>query len=172
MSEGTLLLVLAFVALTALLITALIATRLPLLIKAMLTLACVGLYATSYLGWQSVQGWPTPAKPLPERFLLHASVIDEPDPAAGTAGVIYVWLSDLVDGQPAEQPRAYRLAYDKPLHAELEEALRNMRNGNVQLGRVTRISDMPDRPTDLRRLGQRRDKITFYDLPDPALPEK
>ena len=57
MSEGTLLLVLAYVALTALLVTALIATRLPLLVKAILTLTAVGLYAMSYLGWQSAQGW-------------------------------------------------------------------------------------------------------------------
>jgi len=171
-SEGILLLVLAYVALTALLVTALISTRLPLLVKAFLTLATIGLYAASYLGWQSVQGWPAPLKPLPERFLLHASVIQEPDQAAGTEGVIYIWLSDLVDGVPSEQPRAYRLAYDKPLHADLEEALRNMRNGNIQLGRVTRITDTPDRPTDLTRLGEYRDVIKFYDLPDPALPEK
>lgn len=172
MSEGILLLVLAYVALAALLVTSLIKTRLPLLVKAALTLAAIGLYVASYVGWRAVQGWPSPVTPLPERFVLHASVIDEPDPAAGTDGMIYVWLSDLVDGQPAEQPRAYRLTYDKPLHTELEEALRNMRNGNIQLGRVTRITDSPDRPTDLKRLGEQRDLIEFYDLPDPALPEK
>lgn len=172
MSEGTLLLILAYVALAALLTTALIATRLPLVIKGLITLAGLGLYVISYVGWQSVQGWPTAAKPLPDRFLLHASVIQEPDRASGAEGVIYVWLSDLGDGRPADQPRAFRIAYDKALHADLEEALRNMRNGNVQLGRVNRMARDPDHPTDLTRLGERREVIEFYDLPDPALPEK
>lgn len=172
MTEGILLLVLAYVALAALLLTSLIGTRLPLPIKATLSMGAIGLYIASYLGWQSVQGWPAPVAPLPDRFLLHASVIEEPDQSAGTDGMIYIWLSDLVDGRPAAQPRAYRLAYDKPLHAGLEEALRKMRNGNIQLGRVNRFTDRPDRPTDLKRLGQHRNEIKFYDLPDPALPEK
>lgn len=172
MSEGILLLVVAYVALTALLVASLITTRLPLLVKAALTLASLGLYAASYLGWQSVQGWPAAVKPLPGRFLLHASVIEEPDQATGVEGKIYVWLSDLVDGAPADLPRAYRVAYDKDLHSDLEEALRNMRNGKIQLGRVSRMTDRPDRPTDLKRLGEHRDIIKFYDLPDPALPEK
>ncbi|MCB1773384.1 MAG: hypothetical protein KDI88_07185 [Gammaproteobacteria bacterium] len=172
MSEGTWLLVLAYVALTALLITLLLSTRISLLIKVVMALAAFGLYSMSYIGWQSVQGWPTASRPVPARFLLHASVIEEPDPATGDEGVVYVWLSDLVDGRPADQPRAYALPYDKALHADLEEALRNMRNGNVQLGRVSKVTNRPDRPTDLKRLGENRDRITFYDLPDPALPEK
>lgn len=172
MSEGTLVLILAYVALAALLVTALVATRLPLLIKTALTLAVFGLYVASYEGWLSVQGWPTATQPLPKRFLLHASVIEEPNPSAGTEGRVYVWISDLVDGKPENYPRAYRLDYDKALHSDLEAALRNMRDGKVQLGRVTEIIEHPDRPTDLTRLGERRDTIEFYDLPDPALPEK
>ncbi|MCP4410929.1 MAG: hypothetical protein GY807_24950 [Gammaproteobacteria bacterium] len=172
MSEGTLLLVLAYVALTALLITAVVATRLPLVVKVVMTVATVGLYIASYQGWQSVQGWPAAAKRLPDRFLLHASVIQEPNKATGEEGIIFIWASDLVDAKPADSPRAYRLDYDKPLHVDLEEALRNMRNGNLQLGRMTKDSHRPDRPTDLTRLGERRDTIEFYDLPDPTLPEK
>ena len=172
MNEGIFLLVLAYVALTAFLATALISTRLPLLIKTVLIFATLGLYLASYIGWRAIQGWPVASYPLPERFLLHASVIEEPDKATGSKGEIYIWLSDLIEGTPADLPRAYRVAYDKALHADLEEALRNMRNGNIQLGRVTQVTDRPDRPTDLQRLGERRDRIRFYDLPDPALPEK
>lgn len=172
MSEGTLLLVLAYVALTALLMTALITTRLPLAVKSVMAVATVGLYIASYQGWQSVQGWPAAAKRLPDRFLLHASVIQEPNKATGEEGAIYIWASDLADGKPADNPRAFRLNYEKPLHIDLEEAMRNMRDGNLQLGRLTKDSHRPDRPTDLTRLGERRDTIEFYDLPDPTLPEK
>ena len=172
MNEGTLLLVVAYVALIALLVTALVVTRLPLIIKAMLTLGTVGLYIVSYQAWQLMQGWPAAANRLPARFLLHASVIQEPNKATGAEGMIFVWVSDLAEGKPADDPRAYRLDYNKAVHSDLEEALRNMRNGNVQLGRVTQVTHRPDRPTDLTRLGERRETIEFYTLPDPALPEK
>lgn len=172
MSEGILLLVLAYIALAALLILTLIATRLHLVLKVLLVLGVFVLYVTSYRGWQSSQGWPSGANPLPERFLLHASVTQEPDPVSGDSGHIFVWASDLSDGKPAAQPRAYRLDYTKTLHSDLEEALRNMRNGNVQLGRKKQVIERPDRPTDLTRLGERRTEIEIYSLPDPALPEK
>lgn len=172
MSEGTLLLVLAYVALTALLTTAVLATRLPLVVKTLMTVGVVGLYIATYQGWQSVQGWPAAVRLLPDRFLLHASVIQEPNKATGEEGIIYIWASDLVDGKPADVPRAYRVDYDKPLHTELVDAMRNMRDGKLQLGRMTSERHRPDRPTDLTRLGERRVNIEFYELPDPALPEK
>ena len=172
MIEGTLLLVLAYVALTALLVTALVTTRLPLPVKAVVAIGAVALYVASYRGWQAIQGWPAATARLPERFLLHASVIEEPDAESGAAGAIFVWASDLAGGGPADSPRAYRLAYGKELHADLDEALRNMRNGTLQLGRVSRVAGTPDRPRDLTGFGEQRETLEFYTLPDPALPEK
>ncbi len=171
MTESTLLLVIAYVAFTALLAAALIRASLHWTLKLILVIAAAIFYFVSYQGWREAQGWPL-AGELPQRFLLHASVIDEPDKTSGSPGVIFVWVSNLVDGRPAGQPRAYRIAYDKELHSHLQEALRNMRNGVVQLGRVTRSDDPVGLPRDYTRLGEKRERIEIYSLPDPALPEK
>ncbi|MCU7840006.1 MAG: hypothetical protein KZQ94_11590 [Candidatus Thiodiazotropha sp. (ex Troendleina suluensis)] len=171
MSESVLLLLLAYVVLAALVAAALIASRFPFLVKLIILLVTTALYFVSYQGWQSAQGWPAKTD-LPERFLLHASVIDEPDKSTGSPGSITIWASDLGSGKPADEPRSYQLDYGKALHSDLDDALRNMRNGIIQLGRITVSNDQSDRPTDFTRFGEKREKIEIYSLPDPALPEK
>ncbi len=171
MTESILLLVLAYVALTALLAAALIRARLHWGLKLLLVVAASGLYFISYQGWREVQGWPVSGG-LPQRFLLHASVIEEPDKSSGSPGEIFIWASDLVDGRPSGRPRAYRVDYDKTLHSDLQDALRNMRNGVVQLGRISSDDGTVGLPRDYTRMGERRERIEIYSLPDPALPEK
>jgi hypothetical protein len=171
MSESVLLLLLAYVALAVMVAAALISSRYPVLIKVFIVIFTTLLYFISYQGWQSVQGWPARVD-VPERFQLHASVIDEPDKATGSPGSITIWATDLSSGEPADSPRAYRLNYTKELHGNLEEALRNMRNGIIQLGRRTAVTEKPGQPLDFTRIGEIREKIEIYSLPDPALPEK
>lgn len=164
-------LVIAYVFLLALLMLMLLYTRWPWLLKAVMLLLVGGFYLLSYKVWQQAQGWPTTAA-LPERFLLHASVIEEPDQRKGSKGRIFVWASDLASHRPAAQPRAYRLPYDKALHSTLEDAMQNMRNGIVQLGHAREVTENPDQARDLTRFGEHRVQLEFSALPDPALPEK
>ncbi|MBV2094527.1 MAG: hypothetical protein KUF80_06555 [Candidatus Thiodiazotropha sp. (ex Codakia orbicularis)] len=171
MSESVLLLLLAYVALAALVAAALIASRFHILIKAVIIVLATALYFTTYQGWQTIQGWPARVE-MPQRFMLHASVVDEPDKRSGSPGSITLWATDLGSGGPAENPRAYLLEYSKELHTALDGALRNMRNGIVQLGRKRAPAKQPEQPLDFTRIGERREKIEIYSLPDPALPEK
>ncbi|MEW8030402.1 MAG: hypothetical protein AB2792_01340 [Candidatus Thiodiazotropha sp.] len=171
MSESVLLLLFAYVVLAALVAAALIASSFPTLIRLFMVVVTTALYFITYQGWHSVQGWPAMIE-VPERFLLHASVVDEPDKTTGSPGTITIWATDLSSGEPADDPRAYRLEYSKELHTDLEEALRNMRNGIIQLGRRAAVTRKPGQPLDFTRMGERREKIEIYSLPDPALPEK
>ncbi|MES9992777.1 MAG: hypothetical protein ABW098_12535 [Candidatus Thiodiazotropha sp.] len=171
MIESLLLLLLAYVALAALVGAALIASRFHLLIKAVIVVFTTALYFITYQGWLTIQGWPARVD-VPQRFLLHASVVDEPDKNSGSPGSITLWATDLSSGEPAENPRAYHLDYNKELHSALDEALRNMRNGIVQLGRKRAVAKQPEQPLDFTRIGERRERIEIYSLPDPALPEK
>jgi hypothetical protein len=164
-------LVLAYVFLLALLMLMLLYTRWPWLLKAVMVLLVCGFYLLSYKVWREAQGWPSTAA-LPERFLLHASVIEEPDQSKGSKGQIFVWASDLAGHRPAAQPRAYRLPYDKQVHSALEDAMQNMRNGIVQLGHAREMQEDPSQPRDLTRFGEHRRELEFTALPDPALPEK
>ncbi|MES9834111.1 MAG: hypothetical protein ABW139_17885 [Candidatus Thiodiazotropha sp. DIVDIV] len=171
MTESTMLLVLAYVALTALISLSLIRAPLHWSLKLVLIVTASALYFVSFQGWRDVQGWPVSSS-LPLRFQLHAAVIEEPDKRTGSAGTIFVWVTDLSDGEPDERPRAYRVNYEKELHNNLQDALRNLRNGVVQLGRVSSSGGLAGLPRDYTRMGERREKIEIYSLPDPALPEK
>ncbi|MCG7968974.1 MAG: hypothetical protein JAY63_20505 [Candidatus Thiodiazotropha taylori] len=170
MTESTLLLVLAYVALTALITLSLLRAPFHWSLKLLLVLATCALYFVSYQGWREVQGWPV-SSPLPARFQLHAAIIDEPDKTSGSPGTIHVWITDLSAAEPAEKPRAYRLDYQKSLHTNLQEALRNLRNGVIQLGRI-KESGVSGMPRDFTRMGEKRQQLEIYSLPDPALPEK
>ena len=155
----------------ALLALSLIFSRLPVLAKVLLLIITAGAYIFAYQGWKEAQGWPATTS-LPEQFLLHASVIEEPDPETGTAGRIFLWASTLQDAYPADQPRAYELPYGKELHSRLAEALRQQRNGKVQLGSLQDDQGrMINKNTDITA-DKRNTMIKFSDLPDPALPEK
>lgn len=172
MNEMLMLLAVAYIFLLALLVLVLLYGRIPWLLKLGLVLIASGLYWVSYQGWKQVQGWPS-ADELPTKFLLHASVIEEPNQEQGTLGRIFIWASSLQGNKPAGEPRAYTVAYDRELHASLQDALRNQRNGNVQIGVKERNKNVQDSvPVNVRQLGQLHEKLKFTELPDPALPEK
>ena len=171
MTETLALIILAYVFLLAMLALVLIYGRIHWLFKALLLALTAAFYQVSYQGWKQAQGWPTQAH-LPDKFLLHASVIEEPDEEKGTPGRIFIWGSDLKGSFPASEPRAYELPYDREIHSGLEDALRNQRNGNVQIGGVSKGTEQGDQPRDMTGLGEEQQKLEFTNLPDPALPEK
>lgn len=171
MTEIQTILIIAYVLLSALLLLVIVYGRLHYVLKLVLVGLTTVLYFYSYQGWKQVQGWPTQTA-IPEHFLLHASVIDEPDKEAGSKGQIFIWASKLEGSFPASEPRAYVVPYGQELHSSLEEALRNMRNGNVQLG-VSSSAEKGSRDDEYNgRVGNDNDEIVFNTLADPALPEK
>jgi hypothetical protein len=171
MTEVQIILVIAYALLSALLVLVLIYGRLHYGFKLALVVLTASLYVVSYKGWQQVQGWPTQTS-FPDQFLLHASVIDEPDQEEGTKGQIFIWATRLEGSFPAGEPRAYVVPYGQELHSSLEDALRNMRNGNVQLGAKT-AKEEGDKNVKFRgRVGTENDDLEFTTLPDPSLPEK
>ena len=113
-------------------------------------------------------GWPTSA-PLPEKFLLIAAEINEPNKETGEPGKIYVWATEIIDRTPTRTPRAYEVEYNKSLHEKLNIARTGQRKGIPQIGEV------PDRPVTLFSLKTTStlvEEIEIYALPDPVLPEK
>jgi hypothetical protein len=171
MNEVLLSLTLAYVFFTALLLLALVYSRIPWFFKGGLIIIAVGFYGLSYQGWKETQGWST-TTPLPERFLLHYAVIEEPDEAKGINGSIYMWLTSIGNYQLAEAPRAYRVDYDLGLHDKLETALREVHNGNLQLGEISLNAVVQESVKKQNRTGQKYEGLEFVELPDPSLPEK
>lgn len=171
MTEIQTLLITVYVLLAALLVLVLVYGRLHFVLKLMLVIGVAALYHFSYQGWKQVQGWPSQT-PLPEHFLLHASVIEEPDQEKGSMGHIFIWASTLEGSFPATEPRAYVMAYDQKIHSSLEDALRNMRNGNVQLGARKKTLTDSNKSQYLEGVGEENFTLEFSPLPDPELPEK
>ena len=171
MTEIQTLLITSYVLLAALLLLVLVYGRIHYIFKMMMVVSALALYLFSYQGWKQVQGWPSRTS-LPEHFLLHASVIEEPDQAKGSLGQIFIWASTLEGSFPATEPRAYVIDYDQEIHTSLEDALRNMRNGNVQLGARKKILTDSNKAQYLEGVGEENFTLEFSPLPDPALPEK
>ena len=171
MNETLLALTIAYMLFTALLLLALIQSRLHWHLKSGLLVLALLFYWLSYQGWREAQGWPS-ATEIPERFLLHFAVIEEPDKEIGTVGNIYVWLSNLEDHELGGSPRAYRLDYSQAVHTKLQDALNRMRNGKIQLGSLSRGGDEVLDGLLGSRSVEIDDALQLFDLPDPALPEK
>ena len=171
MTETLLILVLAYLVVALLLILALLYSRWKAGPKLLLVLLSGLLFWASYEGWKQSQGWPT-STALPDKFLLHYSVIEEPDDVAGTEGGIYIWATDLANNQLADVPRAYHQPYSQELHAKVESAMRRAKAGNLQLGLKRSTEDLPEVKRFRMELGDKPIELEFVPVPDPALPEK
>ncbi len=163
----TLTVVLGFCALVLLCALALLWSRWPAWLKGLLVVGVTGFYFYADEAVHSMWGWPS-SDALPERFVLLAAVFDEP--TTKSPGALYIWVNALENGKPATQPRAYKLAYTKDLHALLGEGMKKVRQGVSQLG-----SAEPKRgPKGFSwlRPGSDEQEIKVRDLPTPQLPEK
>ena len=159
--------VLSLAALVLLCTLALLWSRWPVWLKGLLVLAVTAFYFYADDALHGLAGLPS-RDALPERFVLLAAVIEEP--GAKTKGALYVWVNELKDGKPAAQPRAYRLPYQKDLHALLDEGMKKLRQGISQMG-STEPKTGPKGFSWLRP-GSDEQNVKIRDLPVPQLPEK
>ena len=172
MNETLLMLVLAYVFLLAILILFLLNSQIKIWAKYSLVMLAVVFYFVNYQGWQQSQGWPASVT-VPDKFLLHYAVVDEPDKKNQQQGHIYLWLTDLANDQPAEKPRSYRIDYTQTAHVEVNKALKKIKGGNLQLGvKLTKKQQSKEQAKKAKSLASQAFAIEFVDLPDPALPEK
>lgn len=153
----------AFLLVAGLLLWFVIGSRGPWPLK---LVAIVAASAFTFLLWDaldSFSGWPAEAQP-PERALLLASSVDEPD-------AVYLWLVPPVRPGPLEyrpddaEPRAYKLPYSRELHEQVDLAARMAQSGS----RVEVRMDDPDATG--RRAGSRR-PLRVYRLPLATAPRK
>lgn len=161
----------AFAALLLLSLLALLWSRWPAWLKGLLVLAVTALYFVGHDAVLSVWGLPSTAA-LPERFVVLAAVVEEP--TTRTPGAIYLWVSE-----PREQrdqaallpPRAYRLAYSKRLHGEVDEGIRKGKGGIAQMG-TSEPRAGSGKALGWLKPGSDEQEIRIRDLPVPQLPEK
>ena len=161
-------LTLAFATLVLLCTLALLWSRWPGWLKGLLLL--LGVTVLYFWGDEVVHGlsgWPTPDA-LPERFALLAVVIEEP--GAKSAGALYLWVNAIEKDKPVAQPRNYKVAYTKDLHALLNEGMKKARQGVSQMGSATPKAGK--KGLAWLRPGSDEQEVKIRDLPAPQMPEK
>ena len=170
MNNSPLLLTLLYLAIAFLLLILCLATRWPRSVKLGMIVAVTASYFIAESAFDGMLGWPA-ANNLPEKFVLLATVVDEPDKEHGNKGAIYIWVNGVEGGHPVAEPRAYRVAYGKPLHAMLNEAMKKNRQGISQIG-STEAPAAGKNGSWLRSAADPNVKIKITDAPAPQLPEK
>ena len=103
--------------------------------------------------------------------MLLGAVFDEPSPARGHEGAIYLWVNPIQDHQPLEAPRAFRLRYEDDLRRILGDGLKKNRDGNTQIGTTQPRAGQGGLPW-LRPADNDHVEIKLSDLPRAQLPEK
>ncbi len=161
----------AYVALAVLLLSLNIYSRWPPWVKVGAVVLTGLLYYVTYLSLESFLGWPARAS-LPQKFMMLSGSIDEPDEETGSQGAIYIWAVSLDDDRLADDPRAYRVPYSRQSHEQVGAALRQLRDGIVQVGEVEEGSRRRTRGIGSLWSDEKVSRIVIYDLPDPDLPDK
>lgn len=147
-----------------------LATRWPVWVKGLGVVAVSGFYLLAQHTFTGVSGWPSVDR-LPPKFVFLSAVFDEPVPAKGHDGAIFLWVHPVADGKLLDMPRAYRLAYQKDLRGILEDGLKKARDGNAQMGSATPKRG-PAGSSWLRPAGNEDLEIRLSDVPRAQLPEK
>ena len=147
-----------------------LATRWHWALKAAMVLLVSGFYSFAHVALQGVSGWPTEVE-LPRRFLLLAAVFDEPSPARGHTGAIYIWVNPMKDNQPLDMPRVHKLPYEKDLHRILGDGMKKARDGNSQMGTIEPVRGAGGFAW-LRPAGNDKLQLKLSDVPRAQLPEK
>ena len=97
----------------------------------------VGFSIKDYMGWPTEEG-------LPDKFVVHWIVIEEPDKQTGDKGSVYIWINPLSEtknnyetwedyllsfynGQ--SKPRSYQMPYSKDLHERAQGAIEMLKRG-------------------------------------------
>ncbi len=163
----TLALTLSFAVLALLATLALLFSRWPAWLKALLVAGVTVFYFYADDAAHNLAGWPT-ADALPARFSLLAVVIEEP--TSKTAGSLTLWVNTITDGKPGGEPRAHKLPYTKDLHALLNEGMKKARQGVTQMG--TAEPKAGRKGVSWLRPGSDEQVVKIRDLPAPQLPEK
>jgi hypothetical protein len=170
MTLGLLTLSLTYAAVLIVLVSLWLHSRHAAWLKLTLTVLVFALCLVTYQSFWRITGWPS-SQALPERFLLLGVWVREPDDKSDPTGGIDLWAVEIGDAGPADHPRAFSLPYAKELHQRLQEAQRRTGQGRPQMGRQILEGGRRNNRGPMR-LAPDQLTIEFYDLPDPALPEK
>ncbi len=169
MAEGMIGLTASFLILVALILWLIILSKGKFwIIKSIVILTTTLFSIVVLLSLKDFVGWPSSSN-LPEEFLLHWAIINEPDKIKNTEGEIYIWATKLdKENKIKGIPRAYKIDYTRKNHEEITAGLIKVGEGIQQKGQKVKAKENIDIDEDLSNLQE----IAIFDLPKPLLPQK
>ena len=91
-------------------------------------------FAVTYRTIVGLLGWPT-TQPMPARFSLVWTVVDEPNKLTKDPGAIYLWADALnANNVPFGRPRSYELPYTEALARKVAAAQEKREQGVEVMG--------------------------------------
>ena len=137
MIEERILLILSYVAVTALLLVFYLYSNFSNKLKTIVILIMSTFYLTTWIGYKDLMGWPS-IEEIPDEFRLLWVTIDEPDKFNKKEGNIYFWLKYIDEaGMPYGKPKAYTLLWSNENHKLAQEALLKLQDGTQLNGKKT-----------------------------------
>jgi len=127
-------LVAGFMLVLVILLLVLLKSNLHFVWKILLVLLAGGFYVLQYESLQQFAGWPADDA-LPEKFVLIATDVREPNAKSGDAGVMYWWLRESADS--LQPPRVYRLPYQADLHEKSQQVMQQQQAGSQFVATTT-----------------------------------
>ncbi|MEK7114992.1 MAG: hypothetical protein AAB847_01385 [Patescibacteria group bacterium] len=201
MTAGTLVIPIAFILVTTGLLWFVIYAKGWWWVKAIYMIIVLIFAIAIWQNIESYRGWPTEEEtPLKSIFLWGS--IQEPESETGFKGAIYLWLINYnqqiennILGYHAEkrEPRAYKLAYSRLLHENIQKAEAMVKKGKVVIMEKNTANDESE-SDEIGNKGKKSlknglegrlkgnkggghkakpyDELFFYEMPPAALPEK
>ena len=132
MTGAILSLALAYACLLLVLLLVLFRSEIRVSIKFVaLALSCA-FYVWHFQSLQSFVGWPAESR-LPGHFQLISVYTVEPNEQDDLPGGIYLWIRDL--DSDARTPRSFRLEYDRQVHQQVDDAVKQQQQGERLVGK-------------------------------------
>ena len=169
----TLVLALSYAAVAALLLNLGVRSRWPTGVKLTAIVLVSLLYAGTFLGLRSLEGWPTKESPA-SGFRLLSVLIVEPDSTLDVEGAIYYWARTLDEaGEPTGPPRSYQRPY-QPLELKAARKAQDLLDDGRPIdGRLLELSDDLSGSENSESLRERDEpEFEFQEAAPPALPPK
>lgn len=129
-------------------------------------------YIITFLSFPPILGWATEQNP-PEKFRILSVHVDQPDKISGSEGAVYLWTAGIENLSTDVEPRAYKFEYSNELHERVLQVKSKLNKNILQLGEFedpeTGSLENLEEKTGMSAVSA---KLTFYDLPDPLIPDK
>lgn len=109
----------------------LLKTSLGLIYKLLAVILVSSFYWVQYESLQQYTGWPS-NDDLPEKFVLVATQVQEPNKQTGEQGVMYWWVRD--GSRPDLPPRVYQLPYQSDMHEQAAQVIEEQKKGGLYIG--------------------------------------